>query len=297
MKLTPVAPTGYRANDRTSRSRQTFDLSSLYPSHLRDLRLENPHSDPAPSLSSRASFQRDKLDLLLPLISSRRPVQLAPYVGLSGKEENHSKSIGCNRSIESINARAEERSRAQILVNETKKREDAEQTDTIQKSIHYKYERQERKAAMKENEKRRKFWTKIVAIVTSQIYTIRYLPLKFDEKKNKKIRAAAATKIQEMFLRVRSNKLNRMSVVLAKDFWRLVSLLSAMVRTSNLSFWPLYHLCPLILFRLVVSDESFCTLNVTYVRTYIGSSLASETGPGPSEGLLGVLLKMLHTGG
>ena len=231
MKLTPIATTGYRANDRTSRSRQTFDLSSLYPSHLRDLRLENPQSDPAPSLSSRVSFQRDKLDLLLPLISSRRPVQLAPYVGQLGKEESHSKSIGCNRSIEFINARAEERSRAQILVHETRKREDAEQTDMIQKSIDYKYERQERKAAMKENEKRRKFWMKMVAIVTSQIYTIRYLPMKLEEKKNGKLRAAAATKIQHMFMKVRSNKLNRMSVVLAKDFWRLVNLLNAVVGT------------------------------------------------------------------
>ena len=228
MKLTPIATTGYRANDRTSRSRQTFDLSSLYPSHLRDLRLDNLQSDPIPSLSSRVSFQRDKLDLLLPLISSRRPLQLAPYLG---KEESHSKSIGCNRSIEFINARAEERSKAQILVNETRKREDAEQTDMIQKSIDYKYERQERKAAMKESEKRRKFWTKMVAIVTSQLYTICSLPIRLEEKKNNKLRAAAATKIQHMFIKVRSDKLNRMSVVLAKDFWRLVNLLNAVVRT------------------------------------------------------------------
>lgn len=211
---------------RTQKPTRSIDLSILYTSQMQDPKLEN--SIRKSSFSGRVSFYKDTPDILRSATNSRRLVTL-PY---QGKDDSPTDCIGCNRSIESINARAEVRSKTHALVSETRKREDAEQIEIIQKCMLYKQERHERKAALKETEERRKFWTKLVVIINSQSHVIQSLPMMMKEYEMQKIRAVAARTIRRLFVRVRERKLYCMSVVHAKDFWKLVKLIDATVSTS-----------------------------------------------------------------
>ena len=211
------------------KQRHSIDSSIPYPSQMQDLKLAK--SVMKSSSSGRLSPQKDKLDLLRPSTTSRRLVML-PY---QGKDDSPTDSMGCNRSIESINARAEVRSKTHALVSETRKREDAEQIEVMQKCMLYKQERHERKAALKETEKRRKFWTKLLVIISSQTHVIHSLPMMMKEYEMEKRRALAAKTVRNFFIRVRDAKLFRMSVVHAKHFWKLVKLIDATVSASYLN--------------------------------------------------------------
>lgn len=211
----------------TLRPRQSMDMSILNPSQMQDSKLEK--SVLKTSFSGRMSSQKDKLDLPRSSNTSRRLVML-PH---QGKDDSPTDCIGCNRSIESINARAEVRSKTHALVCETRKREDAEQIEVIQKCILYKQERYERKAALKDTEERRKLWAKLLVIISSQTHVIQDLPMMMKEYKIEKSRVLAANIIRRFFIRVREKKLYKMSVVHAKDFWKLVRLIDATVSTSH----------------------------------------------------------------
>ena len=212
----------------TLRPRQSsMDMSILNPSQMQDSKLEK--SVLKTSFSGRMSSQKDKLDLPRSSNTSRRLVML-PH---QGKDDSPTDCIGCNRSIESINARAEVRSKTHALVCETRKREDAEQIEVIQKCILYKQERYERKAALKDTEERRKLWAKLLVIISSQTHVIQDLPMMMKEYKIEKSRVSAANIIRRFFIRVREKKLYKMSVVHAKDFWKLVRLIDATVSTSH----------------------------------------------------------------
>lgn len=222
---------------RTQKPTQSTDMSILYTSQMHDPKLEKSIRNS--SFSGRVSFHKDKSDILRSATNSRRLVTL-PY---QGKDDSPTDCIGCNRSVESINARAEVRSKTHALVSETRKREDAEQIEIIQNCILYKQERHERKAALKETEERRKFWTKLLVIINSQSHVIQSLPMMMKEYELEKTRALAAKTIRRLFIRVREAKLYRMSVVHAKDFWKLVKLIDATVST-------LYHILVVLLEKL-----------------------------------------------
>ena len=212
---------------RALKPRQSMYLSILDPSQMQD---SMPEKSVMKTMSSgRMSPQKDKLDLLRSSNNSRRLAML-PF---NGKDDSPTDCIGCNRSIESINARAEVRSKTHALVSETRKREDAEQIEVMQKCMLYKQERQERKTALKETEQRRKFWTTLLAIISSQNHIVRRLPMMMKEHEMQKCRALAAKTIRNFFVKLRNAKLFRMSVVHAKDFWKLVKLIDATVSTSS----------------------------------------------------------------
>lgn len=117
-------------------------------------------------------------------------------------------SVGCNRPVETIHARADERTLKQARATTTRESISALQLSSICQNIQDREARAQVKAAFKDNELRRVFWQKVIKLSTSLIEIPSQLPEQLNKSKYTK-----AGKVVCKFFTIYRDKKNAQTII------------------------------------------------------------------------------------
>lgn len=144
--------------------------------------------------------------------------------------------IGCNRPLGLINARANERTRRKSQASFSREQSEAVLLESKAKCAQDKQQKELRDVLSKDNEERRKFWLKALALSFVQMHSSIKVSKQIEDQRVLKIRNSAAQTIQKFYLRF---KLKKFSNMFCRFLHANSRFKNTLVLTVSVS-WPLF---------------------------------------------------------